>query len=78
MESKTLGVTWRKGMKATKLLYGLNGYREATLVTITKVDAKTKTIFVDHETGITFDNDGREKENFFPPMRAEITPLIGD
>lgn len=66
---------WKKGMRVVKMFYGIGGYREASEGTITKIDKKTKTIFVDEESGITYGFDGKEKENFFPGMRKEITPL---
>jgi hypothetical protein len=67
--------TWKKGDKCAKMFYGIQGYREASIVEVTSIDLKTGTIFVDGETGITYDANGKEKENFFPGMRSEITPL---
>lgn len=55
------------------MFYGLHGYREATLAQVT--DIAGETVYVDDETGVTFDANGREKETFFPGMRCEITPL---
>jgi hypothetical protein len=66
---------WTVGTKAVKIFHGLSGYREARVVEITSIDTKTRTIYVDNETGITYDVNGREKENFIPGMRSEITPL---
>lgn len=76
LASKALGIKWRKGMPVVKLFYGIGGFREAAHATVTKVEPKTGTIFIDEETGITYDSDGREKENFVPGMRSEITPLL--
>lgn len=66
---------WAVGQKAVKIFHGLNGYREAKIVEVTSVDVGGATIYVDEETGITYDANGREKENFFPGMHSEITPL---
>jgi len=68
--------TWAVGDSAVKMFYGIQGYREATIVEVTTVDIKTGTIYVDGETGITYDANGKEKENFFPGMRSEITPVV--
>lgn len=65
---------WKVGMRVAVTFYGIGGYTEKSEGTITKINKKTKTIYVDDNTGITFGFDGKEKENFFPPMRQEIRP----
>jgi hypothetical protein len=65
---------FKKGQQVVKMFYGVDGYREATLATVTKVAKGVA--FVDEGTGITYDaKTGRELENFFAGMRSEITPL---
>ena len=72
--NSTLGVKFAKGMKVVKMFYGLNGYREASLGTITKVSKGV--VWVNEEGGITYSADtGKEIENFFPPFHCEITPI---
>ena len=63
---------WFVGMKVVKTLHGLDGYTEKSEGTITKIDAGV--IYVDDEWGITYGMDGRELQNFFPPMYSEIVP----
>ncbi len=67
-------VEWKVGMRVAVTLYGIGGYTEKTEGTITKINKKTKTIYVDDNNGVTFGFDGKEKENFFPPIRQEICP----
>lgn len=66
---------WKVGQRAVKIFYGIDGYREATIVEVTGVDVADATVYVNNETGITYDANGHEKENSFPGMRSEITPL---
>ena len=74
MKSPVLGITWRKGMSVVKIIYGLNGYREAELGVVGRVDPKTKTVYFGEDWGVTYDENGQEKENVFPGLNAEITP----
>lgn len=65
---------FRKGMEVVKILHGLDGYREATLGTVTRV-SKGVAYFED-ETGITYDaKTGKELENFIAGFTSDITPL---
>ncbi len=65
---------WNVGMMVRKVFHGIGGYRETSSAVVTRINKKTRTIYVDDETGITYDLNGREKENFFPPMYSEIIP----
>ena len=64
---------WKVGMKVKKTFHGLDGYTEEYEGEITKIE--NGIIYVDEEWGITFNQQGKEIENFFLPMRSEITPL---
>jgi hypothetical protein len=75
MKSPYLGVTWKVGMKVVRIYYGILDYREASIGTITKIENKTKTIYVDDCSGITFDENGLERENFISGVHQEITPI---
>jgi hypothetical protein len=75
MKSERLNVTWKKGMTVVKVVRGGGGYREAVLGTVSKVDSKKGIVYFEDETGITYDRDGNERENFFPPLHASLTPI---
>jgi hypothetical protein len=64
---------WRVGQKVTKIFHGIEGYKETHEAEITKI--ADGVIYVDNERGITFNQQGKEIENFFFPMRSEIVPL---
>lgn len=69
---------WKRGMKVVKTFHGLDGYIETQDGTVGKIDLKKGIVYFDNgqgtETGITYDLNGREIENFFPPMWSEIKP----
>jgi hypothetical protein len=67
-------IQWKKGMVVTKIFHGIGGYKEEYEAVVTKVDNKKGIVYVDNETGITFNFQGKENENFFPGMYSEIKP----
>ena len=77
-----MGMKWKKGMRVIKIFHGLGDYTETQAGTIGKVDLKKGIVYFanDEETeqGITYDLNGRERENFFPPMWSEIKPAQGE
>ena len=66
-------IDWKVGMKVKKIFHGINGYTEEDEGIITKIE--NDVIYFNEEWGITYDLEGKEIENFFPPMRSEIRPL---
>jgi hypothetical protein len=68
---------FRKGMKVTKVLHGLNGSIERADYLVGRV-SKGVVYLTDGvngiETGITYDLNGMERERFFLPMWSEIVP----
>lgn len=67
-------IDWKVGMKVKKTLYGIGGYKEEDEGVITKIE--NDIIYVDEGWGITYNIQGQENENFFPPMRSEIKPFV--
>ena len=65
---------FKEGQKVVKIFYGIAGYRKAYLAKVTSV--KNNIVKIDENEGVTYSAiTGKELENFFPPMRSEITPL---
>lgn len=72
---------FKKGMMVVKTFKGMGGYRETSEATVGKVSKKANTVWLandgspgDLEWGVTYDLEGREKENFFPGMTTTIRP----
>lgn len=68
----TEGPTFRIGQKVKKVFHGLGDYTEEAEGVVTAIEDGV--VYVNNESGITFDLRGQERERFFLPMRAEIIP----
>lgn len=72
---------FKKGDKVRKTFYGMGGYTE---VSEARVHSVVKGVIYlvnegggddDREEGITYDQNGKERENFFPGMTTTIQKL---